>query len=284
MSAAKARQFAPEQQAGPAGPQDNNTLFTCDEEWLTERKWISRLEEPMKFAIILALALAGSGASAASITVFTEDPGKYGGTRMDLSGFDLCSNNSAQLRTNVGEFHANGQNGGGRSVCGSNSAVQVQNHTTPAFDYGRSSSVPRGRWIDSNDVASVHFDVAKGLREVWVRLSDINDRPTPLGFATAILGSVESRGFEVQEDGAVFWVRYRFDTDNGNQIVFSNLGNDEGRYDGFGISSVRGFESNTPDPDAAPIASAAPAPVPLPGGIWLIATGALALFGIRRRS
>ena len=204
---------------------------------------------------LAAVALAGAPAQAATII---DGEQLTNGIGLDLSGVGTCAN-SGTFGTNVGSFSGSGRPGSGGASCGNRRALQVKNAQTP-FPFGRFNPAG-GAWIDSNDLASVSWEMNTGvaLTGFSFALVDAHDQRN-----SHFTFSVDDADWSIptrEANGTLHWITVLFDQPvNTATISISTRHND-----GYGISDVK------------------VAPVPLPAGLALMAPGLLLLGALRLR-
>jgi hypothetical protein len=206
----------------------------------------------------LALALGLGAAAPAAAATFIEETRPAGGLAIDLRGFAPCGAGGA-LETNLGRFSGSGPAGSGGAACGDTRHVQVKSPRTPDA-YGRFDP-DGGRWIDSNDLERVVWEVDVGRPVRWVAfaLTDAHDQPDS-HFSITAQGTTWSIA-EREPNATLHLIRILFDAPvETAEVVFETRHND-----GFGI------------------VAATAAPVPLPPALLLAASGVAALGVLRRR-
>jgi MYXO-CTERM domain-containing protein len=209
-------------------------------------------------ALAAALGLGLPGAAAAA--TISEGALARGGITANLMGAIPCGTTGA-VETAVGRFSGGGPAGSGGSVCGDARRVQVKTPNSPA-PFGRYDP-DGGRWLDSNDLEEVVWDVDVGraIRGLSFGLTDAHDQPDSR-FSFAVEGARWSIA-EQEANGTLHLIRVMFDAPvDRTQVVFSTRGND-----GFGIVS----------PTVQPV------PLPPAALLALSGLGALALARRRRR-
>ena len=210
---------------------------------------------------LLALAIAATAAAVAppALAVTIVDGEQLtNGIGLDLSGIGTCAN-VGEFGTNVGRFSGSGRPGSGGASCGDRRAVQVKNAQTP-FPFGRFN--PKGGpWIDSNDLASVSWQMNTGipLTGFSFALVDAHDQPNS-HFTFKVDNAVWTIPTR-QANGTLHWITVLFD----NPVNTASISIETRLNDGYGISDVK------------------VAPVPLPAGLALMASGLLVFGALRLR-
>jgi hypothetical protein len=169
--------------------------------------------------------------------------------------------------TNVGAFSSLGGVGNGGSAINGGSHLQVR--SDDPWTWGRfNTSGVDGNWLDSNDTYGMRWDVSgtKKFNSIGFLLTDVAD----VGgiFSIKVGGKLYSQQIGADgkmANGSIQLVRILLPKAVKSTVI--ELSHDR-LNDGFGI-------------DGATIGRVAP--VPLPPAALLLASGAAALFGLRRR-
>lgn len=229
-------------------------------------------------ATALGAAIVGTAADAASISanptsgLLASQSNFFGAVSMDLSGFGLCDNSGA-LATNAGTFRrVSSTPGSGESVCGDNGySVQVKDQTLPNL-FGRHNPPERiGRWIDSNDIERVDWEIdtealrLKPLMGLEFALVDAFDQRDWGGLGPSFFDlSVNGASWSIdslEPNATVHWITILFDQPVSNAVISFNTR----LNDGWGV------------------ANATIAPIPAPPAAFLAIGGFGLLIALRRR-
>ena len=119
------------------------------------------LRSRLRALSIAAAAIAVTAAMPAAAVTISEGVQLTKGISLDLSGVTTCGNNGA-FTTNLGVHTGSAIRRSGKSSCGDRTTVQVKDETTP-FPYGRFNP-HGGKWIDSNDLSRVTWNVEHARR------------------------------------------------------------------------------------------------------------------------
>jgi hypothetical protein len=202
-------------------------------------------------AALVAGSVAGSAASAATITVngaVWTDPGLI---REDFSGYQVCGQ-TGDLSTPVGHFSSSGGPGEKGTVCGDASVAQVR-QGTPEY-IALSGRHGAEYWLDSNDNTAMRFETTS--RRVQFLTSDLAD---VYGYFRLDAGDKSFEITEKQANGGLWLFSVLFDQGEERVIHLTSM-----RNDGFSVGPV------------------SVAPIPLPGAGLLLLGGIGALVAARR--
>ncbi|MBP7003138.1 hypothetical protein [Amaricoccus sp.] len=174
---------------------------------------------------------------------------------------------AADPTTSVGAFAALGGHGKGGTAVNGGTALQVRNYFPEnwgRFDVGAAD----GNWLDSNDTLGMRWDVATGgkfnaLAFLLTDVADVGAKFT-IKVGDTLYSQVIGAGGKLA-NGSIHFVRILLPETIENLVV--ELRNDR-LNDGFGIAGATVQHI---------------APVPLPPAVLLLASGAVALFGVSRR-
>ena len=183
--------------------------------------------------------------------------------------WDGHSGSTNPQNTKVGSFSSFGAAGGGSSVVGDSSRLQVRNDGTMRWGRYNTDDVPLGgKWLDSNDNLGMRWEVGgdgkfNALAFFVLDAADVGGKFS-IRVGDTLYSDLAGAGGRLA-NGNIQFVRILLSeaVDNLTVELFHDRIND-----GFGI-------------DGAAVAKVAP--VPLPPAAALMLPGLLALFGLRRR-